>query len=311
MRRIVSCALFVLVAVWTGLVVAPPTADAADNDIILSRYATFDSTDSQKTNCDKPCGSVARNDAGEVQGTDKFKSLVGDFSQVIAPPFLAPAETLGEAGFAVGLVPSVAFIPSDEQHWQQGVEDRNPSSAVFVPNLLIRKGLPFSFEVAGSMSHVSGSDMFTVGSHIKWALNEGFYLFPDVAVRGTVNTLVGSKDLQMITAGWDVSVSKAFPIAGVMSVTPYAGYQQLHGWGWSRLLNVRPQDPRAPQEDNTDSGDGYSNEFNPEFVFSTHHETMNRFFLGGRLNIWRTSIVLEGIIGESVQQMSASLGLDF
>ncbi|MFB6373523.1 MAG: hypothetical protein ABEN55_10505 [Bradymonadaceae bacterium] len=306
MCRICKCAIFAFCAAMTALTVAPPTADAADNDIMLSRYATFQSTQSQKNNCKNPCGSVDAN-------RKLFENLVGDFSQVIAPPFLAPAETLGEAGFAVGLVPSVAFIPSDKQHWQDGVEDRSPPSAVFVPNLIVRKGLPFSFEIAGTMSHVSGSDMFTVGSHVKWALNEGFYLFPDVAVRGTVNTLVGSRDLQMLTAGWDVSVSKAFPIAGVMSITPYAGYQQLHGWGWSRLLNVRPQDPRAPQKDSQESGNQPSvdNGFNPEFVFAPHHETSNRFFLGGRLNIWRTSIVLEGIIGESVQQMSASLGLDF
>lgn len=302
MRRIVECALFALCVGWLGLAFAPSTAHAADNDLVLSRYATFSNTQQQRNNCTNPCGFAKPN-------SQLFENLVADFGQVIAPPMLAPAETLGEAGFAVGLVPSVAFIPSDEEHWQKGVEDREPPSAMFVPNLLVRKGLPFSFEIAGSMSHVSGSDMFTVGSHLKWALNEGFYLFPDVAVRGTVNTLVGSKDLQMLTAGWDVSVSKAFPIGGVMAVTPYAGYQQLHTWGWSRLLNVRPQDPRAPQK--SDSSTDVNDSFNPEFVFAPHHETTNRFFLGGRLNVWRTSIVLEGIIGESVQQLSASLGLDF
>lgn len=300
MSRPVHAVLVAMSAAIALLVVAPRPAAAADNDIVLSRFATFE--ESNQGNCPTaPCGQAKPNEA-------LFESMVKDFGQVMAPPLVAPSETLGQAGFAVSLVPSINFIPSDEAHWQQGLEDQDPPSAMFVPNLTVRKGLPFSFEIAGTMSHISGSDMFTVGSHIKWALNEGFYLFPDFAVRGTVNTVVGSRDLQMITAGWDASISKAFPLGGVMSLTPYAGYQQLHTWGWSRLLNVRPQDPRAPQN----YGDGGGGpRFNPEFVFSTHHEASNRFFLGTRFNIWRTSLVLEGVVGESVHQFNASVGLDF
>jgi len=275
---------------------------AADNDFVLSRYATFQTPDNADQ-CTNACGFAKSN-------PKLFESLVGDFGQVIGAKFLAPAETLGEAGFAVGLVPSVSFIPSDEEHWEQGVEDGNPPSALFTPQLMVRKGLPFSFELAGTMGHVAGSDMFTVGGHVKWALNEGFHKFPDVAARGTVSTLVGSQDLQMITAGWDVSVSKAFPVGGVLSLTPYGGYQQLHVWGWSRLLNVRPQDPRAPQRDPTPN-DMVDESFNPEFVFSNYHEAINRFFLGTRLNVWNVSLLVEGTIGEGVHQLNTSVGLDF
>mgnify|MGYP006280166079 CR=1 FL=1 len=301
MNRTLTYVLTMVVA-SLAILVGPNVAHAADNDFVLSRYADF-KTPPNADQCEFACGSADPN-------VKLFESLVTDFGQVIAPKFVAPSETLGEAGFAVGLVPSIAFVPADEQHWKQGVEDRDPEDVMFVPELVVRKGLPFSFEIAGTMSHIAGSDMFTVGSHVKWALNEGFYVFPDVAVRGTVNTLVGSQDLQMITSGWDISVSKAFPIAGVMSVTPYAGYQQLHVWGWSRLLNVRPQYPRAPQKDPA-TGDGVNESFNPEFVFSTYHDSVNRFFLGGRLNVTTVSLVLEGAIGENVQQMTASIGMDF
>ncbi len=298
MSRPQQYVLTVLVAAFATCVFAPRPAQAADNDIELTRFAEFDDTSANECR-GNICGAA---DPDE----QLFNAMVKDFGQVMAPPLVAPSETLGQAGFAVGLVPSISFIPSGEDHWEQGLEDGDPPSAMFVPNLVVRKGLPFSFEVAGTMSHISGSDMFTVGSHVKWALNEGFYAFPDFAVRGTVNTLVGSKQMQMITAGWDASISKAFPIAGVLSLAPYAGYQQLHTWGWSRLLNVRPQDPRSPQE-----YEDTNREFNPEFVFSTHHEATNRFFFGTRMNVWRTSLVLEGIIGDSVHQMNASVGLDF
>lgn len=307
MSRPVHAVLVAISAAIALLVVAPQPTVAADNDIVLSRFSGDPTNRDEEPKFDQTspdaCGGSVCGQADPNRAL--FESMVKDLGQVMAPPLVAPSETLGQAGFAVSLVPSVSFIPSDEAHWQHGVEDEDPPSAMFVPNLTVRKGLPFSFEIAGTMSHISGSDMFTVGSHIKWALNEGFYLFPDFAVRGTVNTVVGSRDLQMITAGWDASISKAFPVAGVMSLTPYAGYQQLHTWGWSRLLNARPQDPRAPR--NYDGG----GRFNPEFVFSTHHEASNRFFLGTRFNIWRTSLVLEGVVGESVHQFNASVGLDF
>lgn len=288
--------LATLVVTLATLTVGVPPAQAADNDIVLSRFAEFQK---QTNNCEAVCGNVAKN-------TEQFENLVHDFGQVMSPRFGAPASTLGEAGFAVDLAPTLSIIDNDAEHWNTGVEDRDPESVMFVPGLIVRKGLPFSFEVAGTMGHISGSDMFTVGSQVKWSLHEGFRLFPDVAARGMVNTVVGSRDLQMLTAGWDISISKGFPLAGVLTITPYGGYQQLHIWGWSRLLNVRPQDPRAPV-----TGEGGNPGFNPEFVFDTHHTAVNRGFLGGRLNIWTVSLSLEGVLGEDVHQFSALLGMDF
>lgn len=290
----VACAVVLMAG--TGV------AEAADNDLVLSRFATFESNDNPGR-CAAACGSA-------VKDEELFQALVADFGQVMAPNFASPSTTLGEAGFSVNLIPSINFIDDSSEHWQRAVEDQDPEGAMFVPSLAVRKGLPFSFEVAGTMSHISGSDMFTVGSQLKWALHEGFRVFPDVAVRGMINTLVGAKEMEMLTAGWDASVGYGFPIGGVLEVTPYAGYQQLNIWGWSRLLNVRPQDPRSPQKD-SDSNDNVNDAFNPEFVFDTYNTQANRFFFGSRLNVVTVDIVLEGTIGEDVQQFTGSLGMSF
>jgi len=270
-----------VVAALATLLLGTGGVHAADNDIVLTRFATFEE------------GKAVKNE-------ELFESFVEDFGQVMAPNFAAPSSTLGQAGFSVNLVPSVRFIDDGAEHWQQGVEDRDPPGAMFVPALEVRKGLPFSFEVAGTMSHIGGSDMFTVGSQVKWAIHEGFRVFPDVAVRGMVNTMVGGEQLEMITAGWDVSVGYGFPIAGIVEVSPYAGFQRLNIWGWSRLLNVRPQDPRAPTED-----------FNPEFVFDTKNIAVNRVFFGSRLDVVSVDLLLEGALGENVQQFTASVGMSF
>lgn len=310
MMRRVLLAVVAAAAFCAASVTSLPSTQAADNDFDLSRFAEF-----RVENCTPPNCPVKKNVA-------LFEDLVTDFGQVMAPKLVAPAETLGEAGFAVQFVPSISFIPNDEVHWQRAVQGNtvprdgqgqiqprsivgdSPSPVMFTPQLIVRKGLPFSLEYAGTFSHIAGSDMFTVGSQLKWALNEGFRMFPDVAVRGAVNTLLGSKDLEMLTVSWDISISKAFPIAGVMSIAPYAGYQQLHAWGWSRLLNIYPQDPRAPQA----SGGSV---FNPEFVFETYHDAINRFFIGGRFNVWNVSLVPEVVIGEGVHTVNLSAGLDF
>ncbi len=286
----------VLCALMLQSVAAP--ASAGDNDLVLSRFAKFNPNTSP--GCTHACGTVEPN-------VKLFEDLLLDLGQVFAPRFIGPAETLGEAGFSFVMMTSLSTIEHQKEHWQEGVQDRDPSSSLFTGHLQIRKGLPFSFEVAGNMAYLFASEMFTMGADVKWALNEGFYYFPDVAVRGTVNTLMGASDLNMVTAGWDVSVSKGFGISGVMSLTPYLGYQQLYIIGSSRLLNAYPQDPRPPQYNPTVPQETFS----PEFVFSQKTMQVDRFFLGGRLNVWILSFTLEAVLADTVNQFTFAGGLDF
>lgn len=276
-------------------------AFAGDNDLVLSRFSTFNPA--EYGTCSSACGTVNPNKA-------LFQGLVQDLGQVMGPRIANPAETLGEAGFAVNLMTSLSFIDKTEEHWQLGLKDQAPESTMFTGHLQVRKGLPFSFEVAGNMGYLLKSEMFTLGADIKWALNEGFNYFPDLAIRGTVNTLLGSRDLQLVTTGGDISASKAFGLSGVMQITPYVGYQLLVILGTSRLLNAYPQDPRSPQFDRSNPNGAGSTTFSPEFVFETETSQVNRFFFGARLNVWILNFVLEGVIGD-VSQATFSGGLDF
>ncbi len=295
MQRVLAGIALVLVAL-TAL-----PAYAGQNDLVLSRFGTFEQT---SPNCARTCGYVN-------QDNQAFKNLTRDLGQVFAPRFLNPAETLGEAGFAVNLMTSLSFIDNNADYWKTAVQDHNPSSSLFTAHLQIRKGLPFSFELASDMSYLFASSMFGLGAQLKWALNEGFYYFPDIAVRGSVNTLLGSRDLNMVTTGWDISISKAFDVSGVMSLTPYGGYQQLYVIASSRLLNAYPQDPRPPQFDDQTDSNGIDDTFNPEFVFSQTTQAINRFFVGARLNVWILSFSLEGVYAPNVTQFTLSGGVDF
>lgn len=309
-RRVLA---FVVLGV--GMLASAP-ALGGPNDFDLSGFSTFEpSPDPDNNNsitaCDDICGYAQPNE-------QKFQDFAADVGQVFAPRMAAPAETLGEAGFAMNLMTSFSFIPNDQQYWQDVVEDGDPPGTLLTAHLQVRKGLPFSFEFAGDMMYLAGSEMFNLGTQLKWALNEGFYYFPDIAVRGTVNTLMGNEDLNLLNAGWDVSVSKAFDLGGVMSLAPYVGYQQLHVFASSRLLNAYPQDPRPPQFDdskqvdpNASPDNDFDTTFAPEYVFSQYHTAVNRFFIGTRLNVWIMSITLEGVLAETVNQFTVSAGVDF
>ncbi|MFU8804797.1 MAG: hypothetical protein ACNA8W_13360 [Bradymonadaceae bacterium] len=274
--------LFCLVA---AMAMAMP-AFAGDNDLVLSRFGTF-----ENQGCEPACGRVEPNE-------QLFHDLVRDLGLVLAPRFASPSDTLGQAGFAFHMMGSMTSVDRNSDHWRTGVENRSPDAQFFTSHLQVRKGLPFSFEVAGNMAHLGGSEMFTLGGDVKWALNEGFYYFPDVAVRGSVNTLLGADDLNMVTAGWDVGMSKAFDISGVMALTPYVGYQQLYIVASSRLLNAYPQDPRPPQYDPNDP----QRVFSPEFVFSQKTIQANRFVAGGRLNVWILSFLFETVYSPKVER---------
>jgi hypothetical protein len=296
-------------AALASVMLTSSLAQARDNDLVLSRFSTFEPEPcGPRPNPDQPisdtnqpqsiCGQV-------VPDSVSFNNLVLDLGEVFAPRIGNPAETLGQAGFAFSAMGSVSFIPNTNEYWQLVVEDGDPPPAMFTGHVQVRKGLPFSFEMVGNMTYLTNSEMFAVGADLKWALHEGFFYMPDVAVRGSVNTILGSEYLNLVTAGWDVSISKNFGLGGVVSLAPFAGYQNLYVIGSSRLINAYPQDPRPPQTNSQNEV------FAPEFVFDQHTASVNRFFLGTRLNVWILSFVLEGALGQNVNQLTFSGGVDF
>ena len=292
LRKTVGATLVMASLLTSSMALALP------NDLTLSRLGEFQLVEND--DCVNTCGYV---EADELA----FRALTRDLGQVFAPRLIAPSETLGQAGFAVKLMTSFSTIPNQEDYWQRGVEGSNPDPVLFTSHLQVRKGLPFSFEVAGNLSYLYASEMFAMGADLKWALNEGFDWFPDVAVRGSVNTVVGAPELNMINAGWDMSMSKSFGLAGVTRVTPYGGYQQLYSVASTRVLNAYPQDPRPPQFSTTNS----QVRFAPEFVFSQYTNQINRFFVGTRLNTWILSFTLEAVFGDTVNQYTFAGGFDF
>jgi hypothetical protein len=291
--------LFILTFSLSTLLGVGP-ALAGDNDLELRRLAERQEVEV----LDSDGLPVTRFNA--LPDLDAFKTLSRDIGVVFAPKFLAPAETLGQAGFDLGVDVSLHMVDASLEHWR-ALNSADAPNTMVTGQLHVRKGLPFSFEIGATLTHLFDSEMFAPGMELKFSLNEGFFYLPDIALRGAFNVVVGSSDLNLATTGFDISISKSFGLVGAVNLTPYAGYNQLVVIASSRLLDVAPEDPTQPTI-NEDTG---LLDFQPEFVFDTEVQTLNRFFFGTRLLFGVLNLTFEGALTNDVQTYSGRLGFDF
>lgn len=293
-------ALCVAAMLVAGASLQASQAQAGENDLQLRRLAERQ----EVALVDENGQPVTRFNA--IPDTEAFKALSRDLGTILGPKFLAPAETLGQAGFDLGVDLSLNAVDGSAEHWR-ALNSGGGEDNFLTGQIHIRKGLPFSLELGATLSHLFGSEMFALGTELKFSLNEGFFMLPDIAVRGSFNTVVGNSDLNMATTGFDVSISKSWGLVGVVNITPYLGYNQLVVISSSRLLDVAPEDPTQPT---IDEETGLL-DFQPEFVFDTKVQTINRFFVGTRFIFGVLNLTLEGAFSGEVQTYSGRIGFDF
>ncbi len=268
-----------------------------------------------------------------------FEGLVKEMGIALAPRLLEPAETLGQAGFSMAFATTVQDIRNKADYWVRAMPELGdaPPGALTTLALQMRKGLPWSFEIGGAITHLVGSEMYAMGTDLKWTMADGLRIgtirLPDVALRGSVNRLVGNRDLDLIVGGGDVTMSYVFPIGGVVQLTPYAGWNRLIANGSSHVLDATPGvDGFPPPHCNTDpesatrgeDPDGRATEecvralegritsdLKSNFVLPSQTVQVNRFFGGMRLKVTVVSVLVEGIYGDGLLGGSGKLEFDF
>ncbi len=168
----------------------------------------------------------AASSSSAAAANDNFRVFANQLGAAISSTDFSPPETLGHSGFNFAAGYSVAKVGDTQaQYWpRQGTPG---SDALLMPSVMVRKGLPFSFELGSRFSYITYSRMAAVTLEVKWALNEGFLYLPDLGVRGHGTRLVGTRDFGLTTAGVDVGIGKQFALGGVVTLTPYAGWDFL------------------------------------------------------------------------------------
>ena len=196
-----------------------------------------------------------------------FKNMVSELGFAMAPTAFYPARTTGIGGFAVSFEASYTRISTERTatadggsrpYWHLGTRGgQDPNNKLFVqsnesPDSLIqiysikaRKGLPYGFELAGSLGTIAKTSMFVAGGDVRWSLMEGFRtgalgLLPDVSIGSGVRTLTGSSKFFLTTVGIDVKMSKPVTLADSAQIIPTIGYQRVIIFGDSNVVDSTP-----------------------------------------------------------------------
>jgi hypothetical protein len=170
----------------------------------------------------------------------RFDKLMTDLGFVVGPAFLSEANTLGLNGLEVSLESTLASVANDSARWKLASRGR-AEPFLWLPRVRVQKGLPWSLQVGAELSHLPDSSQVVLGGELKAALHEGFFLWPDLALRASIQRVVGAKDYSLTTWGWDLAVSKRFAGAGPVQIAPYLGYSMMFIHASSRVL-VQPME---------------------------------------------------------------------
>lgn len=172
-----------------------------------------------------------------VMGTADFRVLSMSIAMAMQPRWSGPANTMGSRGFDIGYNIIQNDIDADAQYWKDAVPDRT-LNGLQTSQIHFRKGLPYSFELGGTVSSLHESRLYGVGFELKWAFFEGSQHVPDIGVRSHVSTTLGSRDLSLLNAGADMLISKGFGIGGVVQATPFLGYSYCYTQARSHVLGI-------------------------------------------------------------------------
>lgn len=266
---------------------------ALDNDPALDRLCTFQTQQSSE-----PCGgAIPPKGAAVVADQEAFRELSREYGMIFAPVVLAPAETMGVNGFQLNLQIGVHAINSDEDYWARGVQDQDPDAVMTTMRFDVRKGLPYSFELGMNGTYLLESELWSFGGGLKWAINEAVDAFPvDIAVRGTLNRVVGSPTLELTTAGFDLIVGKSFGAGGVANIAPYIAYSPAWVIARSGVVDATPGDDSDPEA---------------SIVFSAETQVLHRFVIGSRFILGAFNFTPEVAVAQGLVDGHFNVGVDF
>lgn len=180
----------------------------------------------------------------------RFAILSAETALALSSAILTPASTTGYLGFDVDLeaayvavhpqtVGSTSFGSSFEPRGPWQTRSMTPHE-LFLPSVHVRKALPFSLELGGRMIYLSQSSYFGAQIEGKWALNEGFHVLPDLAVRVAHTQLFGQRDWNLGATDLDLMISKRFGVNGVTSFTPYVAARFTYVGASSETMDFGP-----------------------------------------------------------------------
>jgi hypothetical protein len=169
-----------------------------------------------------------------------FQAFAKELGAALTSANLMPPSTLGYNGFAVTSELSILNLQTQQFIFPT---EGTFSGPLLLPSLHVRKGLPYSFEIGARAGWIQKSGQAAATLELKWAINEGFPHFPDIGIRSFLTRLFNARDLNLYAVGVDLGVGKRFAVAGMMTLTPYAGWNLVFVGASSNTVDFNPGRP--------------------------------------------------------------------
>lgn len=146
----------------------------------------------------------------------QFRDLSKNLTAATQYKGIAPAEPLGVLGFDIGISLSATKLKNDVFDLADGSDFE--LNTLPLPRLSLQKGLPGGIDIGASFSGAPGTDIKVFGAEVRYAVVKGSVALPAISVRVSYSTVRGVDELEIDSAGADISISK-----GIAIFTPYAG----------------------------------------------------------------------------------------
>jgi hypothetical protein len=207
-----------------------------------------------------------------------FGDLIKDLGAAMSYRAVTPAEPLGLLlGIDVGLEVTGSKMKNELDGWKTATSS-NGNDTIYNGKIHVHKGLPLGIDVGAFMGSVADSNIKSLGGEIKYAILKGSTVTPALAVRGSYTTMTGVDDLDLNTAGLELSISKGF-----LMLTPYAGLGAIRYQG---------------------EGVGINNT-----QFDSESDTLAKYFLGVNFNMGLVNFAAEADKTGENSSYSAKFGL--
>lgn len=213
-----------------------------------------------------------------------FRDYVTQISEAMSAQFMGPANTLGYKGFEITLGTGFTPVDAGGDAWTgyggtQPAVAQNPGKLFYTNQLRFRKGLPYSIQIGGSVTHMYESSLWGIGLDLSWSFVEGYKRAPDVAIVVSLGTILGMDDLLTFQMNAALVISKSFSVAGLFSFEPYVAYNLLFATAGTHLTTQW-------------SADGYGGQFavDPEYILRHRAEIgmnalIENFVVGGGMTV--------------------------
>lgn len=229
-------------------------------------------------------------------------------SQVTAP------KALGPMGFRAGFsrtsldIPQTAALPTQAPF----------SGSLNVWTASVSKGLPLSFEVGSHVGWVENSNMYLASAEAKYVLTDLLHF----GFRVHVDRLLNARDFNLTTVGSDLTVGKSFPLAGMMTLMPFGGWNLVWLSAQSTQVDFRPERTQAEAFSVANAQLADTGVFE---TVSFNNNNLNRFYAGLRMKAsavvlsahWSAVLSSRFKSGErwvtppSISGWNVTLGLDY